>query len=489
MGDYHWAIGVVLAALASVISNLGLNFQKLTHIKNSNASEQVKREYYKSSLWIIGLMMIILGSIADFAALAFGAQSIIAPLGSLTLVSNVFFAPCMLGETLTHRDLLATLAIVAGATIAVIFASHKDTIYGLNDLLGFYEKPRFGLYAIFILVWIGILWTAIKYMETLRREDKNSIHYLQVVRYHRFCYAALSGTIGAQSVLFAKCSAELLMSWLVGGGFVFFYYQTWFVVSLMVATIFLQLKFLNEGLRHFDALYIVPVFQSFWILISVIAGLVFFGEYREMTQHQMVMFPIGIFITISGVYYLSQRGVDEVPPVPAVSSHSSEHKAAAPMPDAEKGLAPAHVSPRPKLPQPQPQPQQQQQQQQQQEQQGAAVTGIEGQARKPQEGAAAAAKPPKSPAIKATIFDPSTDTALDEEHDPLNETGLRSRRGHHYRRIDSTVGFMGTTAPAGFLPSRAMTLANTLRSRTEEDLDPDDPTVYDEYENQENDGL
>ncbi len=128
--DYHWAVGVILAALAAIISNLGLNFQKLTHIKNADQSEKAKKDYYKSSLWILGLAMIILGSVADFAALAFGAQSIIAPLGSLTLVSNVFFAPCLLGETLTARDIVATVTIMFGATIAVAFASHKDTIYG-----------------------------------------------------------------------------------------------------------------------------------------------------------------------------------------------------------------------------------------------------------------------------------------------------------------------------------------------------------------------
>jgi len=127
--DYHWAIGVVLAAAASVISNLGLNFQKLTHLKIADQDEHAKLNYYKDTVWMLGLLMVIIGSLADFAALAFGAQSIIAPLGSLTLVANVFFAPCLLGETLTKRDLFATLTIIVGATISVMFASHKDTIY------------------------------------------------------------------------------------------------------------------------------------------------------------------------------------------------------------------------------------------------------------------------------------------------------------------------------------------------------------------------
>jgi hypothetical protein len=70
-------------------------------------------------------VLIIVGSLADFVALGFGdvcarrravrrltprgwragAQSIIAPLGSLTLVANVFFAPLILGERFEARDL------------------------------------------------------------------------------------------------------------------------------------------------------------------------------------------------------------------------------------------------------------------------------------------------------------------------------------------------------------------------------------------------
>ena len=64
-----------------------------------------------------------------------------------------------------------------------------------------------------------------------------------------------------------------------------------------------------------------------------------------------------------------------------------------------------------------------------------------------------------------------------DSHDPL----LRNRKGgqngvhsslshpHHYRRFDSRVGFMGKDSPAGFLPSRAMTLSNTMRFQDDKD--------------------
>ena len=43
----------------------------------------------------------------------------------------------------------------------------------------------------------------------------------------------------------------------------------------------------------------------------MLAGLVFFGEYAEMDDTQIAMFPVGIVLTVIGVYFLSLRGVDE----------------------------------------------------------------------------------------------------------------------------------------------------------------------------------
>jgi drug/metabolite transporter (DMT)-like permease len=141
--NYNWAIGVGLAALGSFVSNLGVTLQKLHHIQcaqavtstatdgaSSTKTSNHRHDYYKQSLWRIGLALVVVGSVADFVALSFAPQSLVAPLGSLTLVSNVIFAPLLLKEKITTRDLIATITIVSGSTIAVAYASHDDVIYG-----------------------------------------------------------------------------------------------------------------------------------------------------------------------------------------------------------------------------------------------------------------------------------------------------------------------------------------------------------------------
>ena len=75
----------------------------------------------------------------------------------------------------------------------------------------------------------------------------------------------------------------------------------------MFLSIFGQLSFLNFALERFDALIVIPVFQTFWTLVSVIGGFVFYKEYLNLQAIQVIMFLLGLGCTIFGVHILAQR--------------------------------------------------------------------------------------------------------------------------------------------------------------------------------------
>jgi len=82
--------------------------------------------YARQPIWILGLACVFIGSLADFAAFAMAPQATIAPLGSLTLVANVIFAPLLLGEKVGQREIIATILIVCGAALAVAYSPQDD---------------------------------------------------------------------------------------------------------------------------------------------------------------------------------------------------------------------------------------------------------------------------------------------------------------------------------------------------------------------------
>ena len=105
--------------------------------------------------------------------------------------------------------------------------------------------------------------------------------------------------------------AEILKGSLVHHKNVFSNAMTWIVLIAMLTCILTQIRFLNAGLQLFDAMYVVPIFQTFWILISVLGGLVYFDEWKHFSPFQAVMFPIGIAVTVRGVVELTKRGDEE----------------------------------------------------------------------------------------------------------------------------------------------------------------------------------
>eukprot|EP01083_Nonionella_stella_P064007 166444_1 len=106
-----WLVGAFLSIAGSVCSNIGVNVQK--HGQNINARRHAddRRSYHNQPFWWLGLFLVIVGSLGDFFALGFAAQSIVAPIGSITLVANIFFGRFCLQEHLQRTDIHAAAAM------------------------------------------------------------------------------------------------------------------------------------------------------------------------------------------------------------------------------------------------------------------------------------------------------------------------------------------------------------------------------------------
>jgi len=118
---------------------------------------------------------------------------------------------------------------------------------------------------------------------------------------HATLYASLAGSVGAQSILFGKCVAEMAKHPSDAFASVAFY----LVLICMGLTLFGQLRFLNQGLIHHDALIIVPIYQTFWVMVSIIAGGIYFKEIQSFNALSGIIFSVGVIIALSGVFMLT----------------------------------------------------------------------------------------------------------------------------------------------------------------------------------------
>jgi len=160
-----WIAGFSIGLAFSFLAALGLNLQKLSMNREALKPKKERRPTIKQPLWVIGLSLITSGSLLDFVAFGMAPQSLLAPLGALSLVWNLLIAPLFNSEKLTRQNLVATGVICFGTLLTVIFAAHSTPTYTLEDLMSLYTKPVMILYIIVVVSFLVTLASKLKKIE------------------------------------------------------------------------------------------------------------------------------------------------------------------------------------------------------------------------------------------------------------------------------------------------------------------------------------
>lgn len=290
-------VGVILGILASLITCLGLNLQKLSLCDKANE----KVPSWKQPRWIAGFACVLVGSILDFVAFGLAPQSLLAPLAALSLIWNLFLASSLLNEKYTLNDVVATVLILIGTGFTIIFASHVEKGYSLEQLKSLYAKDRMLIYGIIVpsmLLFHYYLIHSVSKSPIITSNYRNKSGMVG--------YAGFAGIAGGQSVLFAKSTIELIKD-ASHGNRVFYDPVTYLIILMMIGSLLIQISFLNGGLKGYDALKVIPVYQSYWILSSVLGGLVYFGEYEDLNATQLFWFFLGLITTFVGLAVLTYK--------------------------------------------------------------------------------------------------------------------------------------------------------------------------------------
>lgn len=189
MGDYipkdqMWLFGMSLNIFGSVMVNFGTNLMKSAHnlFEETEANEleieekmgdkllnkKPKSMFNSKNIWALGLTIFCVGCLVNFASFAFAAQSLLAALGTVQFVSNVFFAKFVLGEVLTVRIVVATMIIVGGLLMAILFSNHASESYTSQDLMDLYT-PGYFLFLVVLVVFLIIMHSV--YLVYTRNEE------------------------------------------------------------------------------------------------------------------------------------------------------------------------------------------------------------------------------------------------------------------------------------------------------------------------------
>ncbi|XP_013380532.1 NIPA-like protein 2 isoform X1 [Lingula anatina] len=306
-------IGCLLCIGGNLLISVSLNVQKYTHMKNEEriSQENESFHYTKDPLWWIGIILMVFGEIGNFSAYGYAPASLVAPLGTTTVIANMFIAVVFLKEKLRPQDLFGCALSIVGAFLLVNFSpKHEKVLTGpeINEAL---KQIAFLVYIIIEFLALIVLLVLLYKFQI----DSVLVFLLICAMLASFTVISAKGVSGLIHITFMGYSQ-------------FDQPVLYVMVVILVVTAILQVKYLNSAMKLFEATVVVPTYFAFFTISAILSGIVFYREFWGMNGLDIFMFMFGCTLCFIGVFFItSGKGP---PPSP---SNEPKPKLAAILPD------------------------------------------------------------------------------------------------------------------------------------------------------------
>lgn len=256
--------------------------------------------YLQSKAWWTGMTLMILGECGNFMAYGYAAASIIAPLGTVALISNVILAPLMLREPFRRRDLLGIVIAIIGTVVVVVNSKENEIKLTPETMAAALVQTQFLVYFIISCVALGVL---ISLSDTIGSE-------------YIFIDLSIVAIFGGYTVLATKGVSSLLS---LSFYKMFTYPISYLLVFVLVSTAVLQIKFLNKSLQRFDSTQVIPTQFVLFTTSAIIGSGILYNDFDEMDFNKGLHFLTGCCMTFLGVYFITSHRDKDEPDSPIVN--------------------------------------------------------------------------------------------------------------------------------------------------------------------------
>eukprot|EP00795_Rhopilema_esculentum_P007921 gene7921-13811_t len=292
-------MGIVLAICGNFLISIAMNIQKYSH--NQQDPELPENAYLKSKTWWLGIILMIFGEIGNFSAYGFAPASLVAPLGTTTVIANAAIAVMYLKETIRYQDVLGISLAIVGGFLLINFSTKEDTVLMAKDIVVYLKQWTFLLYLFLELLAFG----ALVYVQRTREEEEILTHLLQVA------------ILGSFTVISAKAVSSM-MSITFQGSMQLSHPIFYVMVIVMVVTAIGQVRCLNRAMKAFDATVVVPTNFVLFTISAIISGIVFYREFYGLQFIEIFMFLFGCMLSFLGVYLITGDRKEEKSESPLV---------------------------------------------------------------------------------------------------------------------------------------------------------------------------
>ncbi|KAK4438339.1 putative magnesium transporter NIPA3 [Sesamum alatum] len=244
--------------------------------------------YLYEPLWWIGMITMIVGEIANFAAYAFAPAILVTPLGALSIIISAVLAHIILRERLHLFGILGCALCVVGSTTIVLHAPHERQIESVREVWDLATEPAFLLYAALVIAIVLIL----------------IFHYIpQYGQTHILFYIGVCSLVGSLSVMSVKALGIALKLTLSGTNQLI-YPQTWTFAMVVTVCVLTQMNYLNKALDTFNTAVVSPIYYVMFTSLTILASVIMFKDWDRQNLTQIVTEMCGFVTILSGTFLL-----------------------------------------------------------------------------------------------------------------------------------------------------------------------------------------
>ncbi|PFH49010.1 hypothetical protein AMATHDRAFT_64010 [Amanita thiersii Skay4041] len=294
VGSNLKVVGIILAIVSGVLIGSSFVFKKKGLLRSQAggvAGEGVA--YLKSPLWWLGMIMMILGELCNFAAYAFVEAIVVTPLGALSVVICAILSSFFLNEKLTFFGWLGCALCILGSVIIALNGPKEESVGQIREFQKLFLSPGFLVYgsvliaaSIIIIVYFGP-----KYG-----------------RKHMLWYILVCSMIGGISVSVTTGLGAAIVTTAYGDN-QFKYWFMYFLMGFVIVTLLTEVYYLNVALALFNTAMVTPTYYVIFTFFSMVTTIVLFKGLKA-SPAQIITLVMAFLVICLGITILQMSKID-----------------------------------------------------------------------------------------------------------------------------------------------------------------------------------
>ncbi|GAA96286.1 uncharacterized protein L969DRAFT_42892 [Mixia osmundae IAM 14324] len=289
--DKYIGLGLAISSSLAIGSSFIITKKGLIDAADRSAgyNSSESYSYLHNPIWWAGMVTMVVGEIANFAAYTFAPPILVTPLGALSVLIGAILASIFLKEQLGKIGRVGCSLCLVGSIIIVLHAPEDKEIKTVDEILGYAVQPGFMFYCAFVL---GFSLYMI-YKVAPQHGSRNPLIYLSI--------CSLVGSVSVMSIKGFGIALKLTFA----GNNQLTHASTYVFAVVVVVCIAVQMNYFNKALDLFSTNVVNPIYYVCFSTATIVASLILFRGFNTSGGVNTVSLLCGFLVIFSGVYLLN----------------------------------------------------------------------------------------------------------------------------------------------------------------------------------------